>query len=175
MAANLTLISRECFDSAFAVGMADAEHLGTVNEKMIPLLENLSGKIDAQAVNAWNQVREAFIQGFCYSGMLSEESASRRWTRLIEALGYTKPQTPEAAKKAAQRAKAAPGKVTKADGAKAAAKVAQAIEGEADRAVAGNARLTACLELLKRMDTEHLIRAQNALLELLEAVEADTE
>jgi len=105
-----TLITQIQFDSFFAVGAADAAALNHVNDAISAALAPLSGKIEQKAADTWNAYREAYIEGFCSASAIDLGTVSRRWTRLIESLGFTKPQTPAAAAKQAQRAKHAPSK-----------------------------------------------------------------
>jgi hypothetical protein len=145
----------------FETGRADANNAKAfASSGFAELLRPLNGKIEQKAADTWNAYRKEYIKG--YESVLTDGSASRRWTRLVEGLGFTKPQTPAAAAKQAQRAKHAPSKpvVVKAE------KVAELVSS--GESVATTARETACEELLHALSPENLIKAQKYLLQLVE-------
>lgn len=172
--ANVTyVITQESFDICFAAGVADAQAFNNM-EAMEAILAPLSGVVSDDAVKQWIDYREAFVLGQSHEG-ISEASAGKRWTRLIESMGLTKPQSVAAAAKAAQRQRAkdkgeVASKATVATGREAVVLVA-----EADKSVSESARLSACIELLKHMDAQALVKAQAALLAVVETAQGDSE
>lgn len=168
-------ITQAQFDVAFAAGVADAAHLkSTVNDDLYQALLPLSGQVADVAAAQWEEMRHAFVEGQAYEHVIDVASAAKRWTRLIDAFDLTKPQTVAAAAKAAQRARAkdkgqVASKATISTGREAVVMVA-----EGDKTVSESARLSACIELLKHMDANALVKAQAVLLTLVETTEADS-
>jgi hypothetical protein len=76
----------------------------TVAEEIRDILEPMAGKVDAAVVERWNHVRAAFMEGYGKVKESTDLAAERAWQRLVKALQLDKPQTPEAARKAAERA-----------------------------------------------------------------------
>lgn len=145
----------------FETGRADANNAKAfASSGFAELLRPLNGKIEQKAADTWNAYRKEYIKG--YESVLTDGSASRRWTRLVEGLGFKKPQSPVAAAKQAQRAKHAPSKpvTVKAE------KISEALQDNAS--IATTARENAIIELVHGLTPENMIKAQKYLLQLVE-------
>lgn len=154
-------------DAVANVAALDAENaLGEVqcSAMLADILRPLSGKVgDVEAVEAWEAIRKAFVSEQVALDVV-EKTSQQRWARLVKAAGLTKPMTAKAA--AARKAREKSGPVQKTTGVTATATVASA-----DKAVSENARLTACLELLKGFDPDQMVRAQAALLAIVDGMD----
>lgn len=161
----------EAIANAFTTaGRADAQSLSDQVEALAAHLEPLSGLVDDEAYARWMELRAYFVNGFVEIAA-SVEAAEKRWTRMVESFGLVRPRTVQAAAKAAQRQRSkAAGKTPSKGRAVPALEVA---ETSPDASLATSARLAACLELLRSMDADHLIKAQAALLQLAEETAGD--
>lgn len=95
MTATSFVISQAEFDTFHGAGIADAVHAASMDAVLAPVLATMSGSTNPVDLERWNALREAFIGGAVHEG-IEPESAGRRWTRLIQTLGFDKPQSAKA-------------------------------------------------------------------------------
>lgn len=165
------IISQAQFDLAFSAGVSDAQSIAG-QTALYAMLAPMSGMVNDELSAQWAELREAFVQGQAHE-LVNESTAAKRWTRLIDAFDLTKPQTVAAAAKAAQRARKAAKGETASKATVSTGREAVILVAEADKTVSESARLSACIELLKHMNADALIKAQAALLSVVETVESD--
>lgn len=101
-------LTQESFDVAFNAGRAFASAYADAAAALAPLLSPLSAWVGEKTptcpVVQWAHLRAAFVQGMAAERAIMPGSAERAWQRIVDDLGLTKPQSAEAAKKAAARA-----------------------------------------------------------------------
>lgn len=102
------VVTQEAFDVAFGAGQAYAGAYHAAAVALQPLLSPLSGRSDGTAVAQWKEYARGFALGMSEAREIDPDSARKAFNRLADYLGLTKPQTPEAAAKAAKRAAAKP-------------------------------------------------------------------
>jgi hypothetical protein len=106
-AAAVFAITQQAYDVAFGAGQAYANAYAGAADVLQPLLAPLSGWVGAAGptspVTQWNHLRAAFVAGMAEARGISPDSAGKAWQRIADDMGLTKPQTTEAAAKAAQR------------------------------------------------------------------------
>lgn len=139
-------VTQETFDLAFNVGRSFAGAYASAGEALQPLLAPLSGLSTDAAIAQWREYRRAFCLGMAAERNIVPGSSERAWQRIVDDLGLDKPQSVEAKRKAASRAKAKP--------------AAQPATGEADDASpmdgAGEAAAQAVQMALSSMEA-HII------------------
>lgn len=160
------IVSTESLEIAFEAGFNDAAHTSVTVDALVAVLAPFSGAADKDAVYSWEEVRKAFVSGLEAGGM-NNATARKRWSRIVADTCLIKPQTPEAKAKAKARASEKP-----AAAAPAADNVTDVTMAKPEASVAASARLTACIELLQTLDADALVKAQAALLKLVESEEA---
>lgn len=140
------LVTQESFDVAFDAGRAYAGAYHAAAEALQPILAPLAGQTTQAAVNQWRELQRAFTLGMAEAREIDPDSARKAFNRITDYLGLAKPQTPEAARKQAQRAAAKP---AEPDG-------AGAEDDDSPKAGAGAAAAASVAMELSRMEA-HLI------------------
>lgn len=102
------IVTQEAFDAAFNAGRTVAGAYAAAGAILQPLLVPLSGQESETAVAQWRELQRGFCMGMAAERNIDPDSARRQFLRLVEDMGFTKPQTAEAKRKAAARKAAAP-------------------------------------------------------------------
>lgn len=102
------VVTQEAFDAAFNAGRTVAGAYAAAGAILQPLLAPLSGQESETAVAQWRELQRGFCMGMAAERSIDPDSAQRQFRRLVEDMGFTKPQTAEAKRKAAARKAAAP-------------------------------------------------------------------
>lgn len=104
------VVTQETFDAAFHAGRAVAGAFQTAAETLRPLLYPLAARTDDTAVRQWNEYRRAFSLGMAAERGIDPDSARRMFGRIVDFLGFDKPQTLKALAEQKRKAALAPAK-----------------------------------------------------------------
>jgi len=99
------VVTQEAFDAAFNAGRTVAGAYAAAGAILEPMLRPLSGASTETAVAQWRELQRAFCMGMAAERNIDPDSARRQFGRLVDDMGFTKPQTEAAKAKQAARVK----------------------------------------------------------------------
>lgn len=86
-------VTQESYDVAFGAGVSVGSAFNDAAAALRPLLYPLSARTEDRAVEQWNEYARAFAAGMAEARAIDPDSARRMFGRIVDFLGFEKPQT----------------------------------------------------------------------------------